>query len=280
MMKWKIVSDSSCDLTAKDISDDSVEFATVPLKIIVGDSEYVDDENIDVDAMLSSMEGFKGASSSACPSPGDFAQQFRSADFSIAVTMTGKLSGTFNSARCAKEMVMGESDGKKIHVIDTHATAGVMVLVIRKLKELIARGLDFEQVVCEIEKYNDSLRLLCSLSSYDNLIKSGRMPKVVGVLAATLNIRAVTVNTREGELKMVSKPRGELNAIRSMVSLMAKYKDVNGASVVISHCNNPEAAETLKKMIEETYDVNDVTVLKTRGLTSFYAADKGLILCF
>lgn len=65
-----------------------------------------------------------------------------------------------------------------------------------------------------------------------------------------------------------------------MVSLMAKYKDVNGASVVISHCNNPEAAETLKKMIEETYDVNDVTVLKTRGLTSFYAADKGLILCF
>lgn len=109
MMKWKIVSDSSYDLTAKDMSDDSVEFATVPLKIIVGYSEYVDDENIDVEAMLSSMEGFNGASSSACPSPGDFAQQFRSVDFSIAVTITCKLSGTFNSARCAKELVMGES---------------------------------------------------------------------------------------------------------------------------------------------------------------------------
>jgi len=279
-MTWSIIADSSCDLPKDAFHSSDVYFAKVPLKIRVGNTEYVDDETLNVNMMLGHMKTYSGPSSSACPAPEEWADEFRKSDCTIAVAMTSALSGTYSSAVCAKTMVLEEYPEKKIYVIDSHTTAGGLVLIIRKAAELISAGLDFDTVVEQTEAYTNSLFLLFSCGSYNNLVKNGRMSLVAGILATTLGIRAVASNTPEGEIKILQKPRGEERAILRMVELMGKMKDMAGQPVVISHCNNLKGAQRLKELIAHACHTTKITILQTRGLTSFYTESGGFLVGF
>lgn len=279
-MTWSILSDSSCDLPLNAFQDQNLHFGKVPLKIRVGGTEYIDDEELDTNRMLAQMKNYSGPSSSACPSPEEWAHEFRKSDCTIAVTMTSALSGTYNSALVAKGMVLEEYPDKKIHVIDSRSTAGDLVLILRKAAELIASGADFETVSKQTEAYSKSLVLLFALGSYDNLIKTGRMSRVAGVLATTLGIRAVASNTPEGEIQVLQKPRGEERAIQRVVEIMVGMKNLAGQPVVISHCNNLKGAQRLKELISHTCFTTKITILQTRGLTSFYTENGGFLVGF
>lgn len=279
-MTWSILADSSCDLPSSAFKGSKLHFATIPLKIIVGSTEYVDNDELNVNTMLAQMKNYSGPSSSACPAPEEWAPEFRKSDYTIVVTMTSALSGTYNSAVVAKNIVLEEYPEKKIHVIDSHTTAGGMVLILRKAEELILAGEDFDTVAKQTEAYSKNLFLLFALGSYGNLIKSGRMSRVAGILATTLGIRAVASNTPEGEIKILVKPRGEERAIAQMVEIMGKLKDMIGQPVVISHCNNLKGAQRLKELISHVYLTTKITILQTTGLTSFYTESGGLLIGF
>ncbi len=279
-MTWSIVADSSCDLPSDALQGSDVSFAKVPLKIIVGNTQYVDDDSLNVNIMLGQMKTYSGPSSSACPAPGEWASEFRKSDCTIAVAMTGALSGTYNSAVVAKNMVLEEDPDKKIHVIDSHTTSGGMALIISKAAELIRSGLDFAAVTEQIEAYVGSLFLVFSLSSYGNLIKTGRMSAMAGKLAATLGIRAIASNTPQGEIKILQKPRGEERAIQLMVEIMSRMKNLEGKPVVITHCNNLKGAQRLRELITHICFTKKITILPTRGLCSFYTENGGLLIGF
>nr|WP_319489665.1 DegV family protein [uncultured Caproiciproducens sp.] len=279
-MTWSILADSSCDLPANAFQGSNLHFATVPLKLIVGNTEYVDNDSLNVNTMLAQMKNYKGPSSSACPSPEEWAREFRKSDCTIVVTMTSALSGTYNSALVAKDMVLEEYPEKRIHVIDSHSTAGGLVLILRKAEELISDGQDFDAVAKQTESYSRGLFLLFALGSYDNLIKAGRMSRVAGILATSLGIRAVASNTPQGEIKVLQKPRGEERAILQIVEIMNKLKNMAGQPVVISHCNNPKGAQRLKELIAHVCLTTKITILQTRGLTSYYTENGGFLVGF
>ena len=127
-MTWNIVSDSSCDLRTASFHSSCVRFETVPLRIQVGGREFVDDDALSVPALLSAMAVEKAASSSACPSPADFAGAFERGDRTVCFTLSSQLSGTYHAACIAREMVLEEHPEKQICVIDSRAAAGAMVL--------------------------------------------------------------------------------------------------------------------------------------------------------
>ena len=105
-MIWNIVSDSSCDLRTSAFHSDRVLFHSVPLRIQVGDQEFVDNDDLSVPEMLRAMAAEKSASSSACPSPADFAKAFEAGDCTVCFTISSNLSGTYNSAIMARDMVL------------------------------------------------------------------------------------------------------------------------------------------------------------------------------
>lgn len=279
-MTWRIIADSSCDLQEGMLCVENVSFGIVPLKIRAGENEFIDDETLNVAAMMEALEAYQGPSSSACPSPDEWAEQFRMADCSIAIAMTSALSGTYNSAVVAKEMILEEFPDKKIHVIDTKSTGGHMVLLAKKVNQLIGMGLSFEEVCQQAEEYNDSIHLLFALASFDNLVKNGRMNKVLGLLASKLNMRAVGMASEKGELALLHKTRGEARCITLLLEELKNRKDLTGKPVVISHCQNPVGAKLLKLKIEEQWPGVEVTILKTHGLTSYYAQHQGLLIGF
>lgn len=280
MEKWRLVADSSCDLDPRDFDGIEPGFATVPLKILVGDTEFVDLPSTDPLRMLEAMRHNRGPSSSSCPAPEAFAEQFRRAKNCIAVTISSGLSGTYNSAIQAMRMVLDEDPDHHIHIVDSRATAGVMVLLLRQLRQLIAQDLSFESIVEQIEHYRNGLRILFSLASFENLIRNGRMTRMTGLLATALSIRPVAINSLQGQIQMLEKPRGEKRAIERMVALMGEIKDLTGKTAIITHVDNLPAAQAMRAAIEKAYAVSEVVILRSSCLTSYYADDKGLMLSF
>ena len=279
-MTWNIVSDSSCDLRMAAFESDRVRFETVPLRIQVGEREFLDNDDLVVPDLLDAMSQEKSASSTACPSPAAFARAFEAGDCTVCFTISSNLSGTYNSAVMGREMVLEEHPEKKVCIIDSKATAGAMVLLIRKAKELMEAGEagDFEGICDQLRLYQAALRTCFTLENFDNLIKNGRMRPLVGTLLHSLGIHVIADATPQGTIHVADKARGEAKTHQAITALMKGSKDCTGAEVVISHCENMAGALKLKQQILEDLPVKSVDVIPCRGLTSFYAMEKGLIV--
>ena len=279
-MIWNIVSDSSCDLRMGDFKSERVRFETVPLRLQVGDREFFDNDALEVPELLAAMAAEKAASSTACPSPAAFAKAFEKGDRTICFTISANLSGTYNAALLGRDMVLEEHPEKQVCVIDSKATAGAMVLLIRRAKELMEADTedDFEGICNQLRVYQAALRTCFTLENFDNLIKNGRMRPLVGTLLHTLGIHVIADATPQGTIHVADKARGEAKTYKAITALMRQSKDCTGAEVVISHCENLAGALKLKQQILEDLPVHSVDILPCRGLTSFYAMEKGLIL--
>ena len=168
-MSYKIVVDSSSNLKNDYLKDQDIGFEVVPLTIRVDDEIFVDNDNIDVDKMLTSMHKSKKKSTSACPSPYDFLKTFEGYDNIFIITISSKLSGCYNSAINAGQQAQNE--GKNVYVIDSKATAGSMILLVDEVYRLIKENYSFEEIKTKIEEYQKSINLLFVLSKYDNLVK-------------------------------------------------------------------------------------------------------------
>ena len=279
-MIWNIVSDSSCDLRVSDFTSEKVLFETVPLRLQVGAREFIDNDELDTPELLAAMAAEKTASSTACPSPGAFVRAFEKGDKTVCFTISANLSGTYNTAVMGREMVLEEHPEKEICIIDSKATAGAMVLLIRKAKELMEADEtgDFEDICDQLRLYQAALRTCFTLENFDNLIKNGRMRPLVGTLLHSLGIHVIADATPQGTIHVADKARGEAKTYKTITALMKSSKDCTGAEVVISHCENMAGALKLKQQILEDLPVKSVDVLSCRGLTSFYAMEKGLII--
>lgn len=114
-MKMKIVADSSANLLA--LPD--IDFGVVPLHIIVGENDYIDDDKIDLTAMQENLSSYKGKTSTSSPSPHEWENAFGDADVVFCITITSSLSGTYNSAVIAKDIYEHNHTGRKVYVLDS-----------------------------------------------------------------------------------------------------------------------------------------------------------------
>lgn len=271
-MKYKIVSDSSSNLFARD----KVLYATTPLKIISSEKEYVDDAALNVRGMVDDLKTVKGVVRTSCPNTGEWIEAFEGADYVFAITITSNLSGCYNAAMLAKEQYIQEHPEVKIHVIDSYSTGGEMQLMIEKLEDLIEEGKPFEEIAEEVEAYKDTTHLIFSLQSLTNLARNGRVNSAVAAIAGVLGIRIVGAAT-EGVLDPKHKVRGEKKALATIYSDM-KENGYNGGKVRINHCFNIESAEILKEKVLADFPAADIEIIPCSALCSFYAEEGGLII--
>jgi len=276
-MTWKIIADSGCDY--REIADlaNDISFKSVPLTIQVDSEIFVDDANLDIDLMMEKMYATSTASKSACPSPDDYLRSFEGAENIFVVTITGALSGSHNSAQLAKKLFLEERPETNIHVIDSLSAGGEVDLIITKLNELIKEGLSFDQVVEAITRYQENTKLLFVLAKVDNLVKNGRLNKLIGAVVGLLNIRMVGEASETGTLELLQKARGAKKALTAAVDevLKAGYK---GGRIIIAHRNNEKFCQQFTEVIKEKFPAADISFLPTSGLCSFYAEEGGLLL--
>lgn len=284
-MSWAIVADSSCNLRSWKPQAPDTTFVSVPLTIHVGGEEFIDDANLDVAELNRAVAQESQASSSSCPSVGVWAEEFRRADNVVAITISANLSGSYEAANTARTMVLDEfmrdhagiMTGKNIFILNSRATGGKMELIVELLDRYLTTNPSFDDVVTYLEKLDAVSTVVFSLSSFDNLVKNGRMPRLAGSIASKLNIRMLGTASAEGTIKIVGPTRGEKKMYRKTIEVMAS-DGYHGGLVYIDHVDNEKSASELKALIEAQWPQAEVHILPCGGLCSYYAEESGLII--
>lgn len=271
-MNVKIAADSSANLLVYD----GIPYASVPLKIVAGETEFVDDAALNTGDMLTFLEGYSGKSGTACPSVGDWLEAFGDAEYVFTVAITSNLSGCHNAALQAKAVYEEQYPERKVCCLDTLSTGPEMVLIVEKLKELIDSGLSFEEVETQIREYMKKTHLVFMLESVENLAKNGRVSPLIAKAVGFLNIRIVGKASDVGTLQQLHKCRGEKKGLETMLLEMENH-GFTGGKVRINHAHNPSAAEALRKLVESRYPNIEATINPMTGLCCFYA-ERGSVM--
>lgn len=276
-MSWKIVTDSGCDFRSLEDLAPHTQFQNVPLTIQIGSEVFIDDEGIDVDRMMTSMYASQSSASSSCPSPASFLEAYKGAENVIAITITGSLSGSQNSAQLAKNLFLEEHPNINIHVIDSLSAGGEIDLIVLELNRLIKQSLSFDEVVEAITAYQARTKLLFVLAKVDNLVKNGRLSKLVGKVVGLLNIRMVGEASDQGTLQLLQKARGQKKAVQASLDEMVKA-GYQGGRLVIAHANNDKICQQISEKIHAQFPDAEIICQPTSGLCSFYAEDGGILI--
>lgn len=279
----QLIADSCCDCTPK--LQSQMDLKLVPLKITIdGQKTYVDDENIDIKALLLDMKETKRPLVTSAPAPEEYAWLMRQAKASLVVTLSSKLSGSYNSAVAARDMVLEEYPDKKIFVVDSKTASAGELRIALKLHSLIKKGLPFENITKEISAFVAGMKTLFVLDDLTTLIKNGRIPKMKGMLASILMFRPIMGENGEGEIIQIEKVRGSIKALARLVEIIAErtatYAE-KSLCLTLSYCNNLERAIKLKKELADACPaVGKIVLCPTSGLSTSYANSGGLIVAY
>lgn len=277
-MAYKIIGDSCTDITEEMKQGGMVSL--VPLTLTIEGEDFVDDDTFDQKVFIEKMKASEQCPKSACPSPERYMKEFEGQEECYVITLSSRLSGSYNSAVVAREMYLEEHPEAKIEIVDSRsASCGQMLLAV-KLKELKENGLDFAAVKEKITEFRDNMETKFVLESLENLRKNGRLSRVTFAICNVLNIRPVMA-ADDGEIIKIDQVRGHNKALMRMIEHIEKdAKDVTNKILGISHCNNRERAELVKQEILKRLPFKDCIIVNTAGVSTLYANDGGIIVSY
>lgn len=277
-MEQHLIVDSCCELT--DELQHLPYLSAVPLTIAVESQQFVDDETLKIPELLTAMKHSRQCPKSACPAPEQYAERMRGAVWSFVVTLSSKLSGSYNSAINARDTLREENPEKRVHVFDScSASAGELAIAL-KLRECIEEKLDFDSTVERVEQFIREMKTFFILENLDTLIKAGRMSRITGYVASTMSLRPI-MTADHGEIKLFEKARGSVRAFTRLVDIIGeKCTSFADRTLVITHCNNEHQARFIKAEAQKRYDFQSIVVAPTRGISTMYANEGGVVIAF
>lgn len=281
-MSFRIIADSCCDRTERMKDWDNITF--VPLTLNIDDYSIQDDENFDQDDFIRRTLESKNVPKTACPSPEAFASAMDCDEDDIYVlTITDKLSGTYNSALRGKMLFEEEHSGKNVHVFNSLATSGLESLIAEKIKELGDSGADFNTIVSTVEDFivNHTALYFC-LESLDVLNQNGRLYAMAATILKKIKLKLICERTQEGSVKLAGQEFSANRALIKMATIIAnEVKDSNTSEqrIILSHVCCEDKAKLVAEKLESA-GFGSIEIVKASGLNSVYAANGGLIVSF
>ena len=275
---YKILIDS-CGELPQELKEDG-HFSNVALVLEVDGQQIVDDETFDQADFLSRVAKSPNAPKSACPSPDAYMQKMEGdADHIYIVTLSAKLSGSYNSACVARDMYLEEHENARVYVFNSKSASIGETLFGIKIAECEEAGMSFDDTVACVEDYISQQHTFFVLETLETLRKSGRLSNLKAIIASTLNIKPVMGSTDEGEICQLGQSRGMSKALDKMVSCMQEVtKNCEEKVLAISHCNCAERAYLLKAKLERAAKFKKIFIVDTAGVSTMYANDGGVIM--
>lgn len=284
-MGYKIIVDSCGELTYK--MKETGVFETASLSMQVDGDVIVDDDTFDQADFLRRVAASPECPKSSCPSPEKYMELYQGEEKRIyVVTLSSELSGSYNSAELGKKLWFEEHDeesentsAKKIHVFNSKSASVGETLIACKIRECEEEGFSFDEVVEHVERYIEEQHTYFVLENLDTLRKNGRLTGIKSFVASALNIKPVMGSTPEGMICQLGQARGMKKALSKMINHIAKdTTNSKGKMLAVAHCNCPERAREVERMILDRISVKDSFIVDTAGISTMYANDGGIIV--
>jgi DegV family protein with EDD domain len=276
-MSYKIVVDSCCDLPVE--YRKNPKFEVVPLILEIDGNVIVDDDTFDQADYLAKVAASENCAKTACPSPELYMNAYDcDADDVYVVTLSSKLSGSYNSALLGKDLFHEEKGDKNIHIIDSLSACCGETNIALKAMELAESGLSFNEVVTEVEKYRDEMATYFVLDSLDTLRKNGRLTGMKALVATTLNIKPVCIGAK-GEIMQKSQGIGIRKALVKMTEIVAsEIENPEEKRLMITHVNCYERACVVRDLILKKVPFKEALIVDAAGVSTTYAGNGGIVV--
>ena len=261
MSRIIIVTDSTADLTEQEIQDFNIH--VVPLNITIQEEHYLDGETITKEEFKNKMIASSELPMTAQPSIGRFVELYdelgKDGSEIISIHLMNSISGTVNAARQAAEIT--EST---VTVVDSDFTSRSMGIIVREAANAAKEGKSAEEVLEVIESTRQRTKLYLTVLNLDNLIKGGRISRVMGAFSNLLNIK-LFLEVINGKIEIVQKGRG-------LKSLQKKYDEVfeemkacpNGIQEIgIMHAGLNEFNQSQIDTLRELFPEAKLTIVMT-----------------
>ncbi len=248
--KWNIavVTDSTCDLPQELI--DNYQINQVPLNINFGDNHYLDKITIKPQRFYDLLESESTFPTTSQINESSFINLYSQLashyDSIISVHLTGKFSGTCDSAIKAAEKISKEFN-KPISVIDSRTLSGALGLLVLKTAKLVENGIDHNSIVEEISKLRNDSEIFVSVKTLKYMVKGGRVSKQKGAIANLLGVNPIVSMDKEGNSKLMGSAFSQKANINKVIKHIQKISmDKSVDDYIILHAHNEDAAEVYR----------------------------------
>lgn len=274
MQKIALITDSACDLSIDFTKKNNIKI--LPFKIIFSDRDYDDGIDITPEMLYNILP--KEIPTTSLPSVERFTSALEEAisegyTHAIIITISSSISGSYNSARVAAE----NTSGIKTFVFDSMTltmSEGAMVI---ETKNLIDKGKSFEEIVEILPTYRNKIDVFFTIDTLKYLIKGGRIGKVAGTIADTLNLKPIITVGDDGVYHTVCKIRGMKQSISRLSNLLKPYLEASKCKIWILDGNAPDKAKMLYDTIKDFPNIIECTLGGSIGPTLGVHTGPGLV---
>ena len=263
-MTFKILTDSTADLPESWALKNDVQILGLTIQLDGTTYETVGDKKLTSEQLLSKMEAGSQPTTSQI-NVGQFEDIFRGyAEIGMPVlyiAFASVLSGTYQSAVMARDMVLADFPEAVIQIIDTKAASMGEGILVMKAVEAKAAGQSLEQVVALIKSLVPKVKTYFLVDDLNHLMRGGRISKTAALMGSLVNIKPVIAVKGDGRLDSVAKVRGKKKAQTEVVRMT--LEDIADPRVVIAYAgaDSQEVAQVLKNQLLASEQVNEVLIL-------------------
>jgi DegV family protein with EDD domain len=257
-MAVTIFADAVSNLFPSIIKEKKLNVKVLKVHLRIEDDQYdLYDEDFDLskfnEIYYSAIKENKNIATSLI-SPGEyeaaFKEEINKGNKVICFTMASGISGTYQSACLARDMINEEYKEKKVEIIDS-MTAGLGEgLQVIRADALVKEGKSFEEIVEDAEKFKHFVRSDFTVDQIKYLIKTGRASKALAKFVSLLNIKILLKRSDECKIAFAGTSFGRMNSIKQLSKVvLSKINKSKKQIVYITHCNILSDANKLKDLL-------------------------------
>lgn len=255
-----IVTDSTSDLDPTIAAEQRITL--VPAHVRFGDIDYKDGVDITGEKFYDMLAEAKDLPQTSQPSVGEFAEVYQRLapdhEHIVSLHISGKLSGTMQSALTASQQ-MEEESSCKIHVVDTQSASLGVAYMAREAARLAAEGVEPDRIVNHIKYVSDLMHVAFTPETLEYLRRGGRLGAASHLLGSLLRIKPVLV-LKDGAIEVLDKVRTRSRVVERMVQYVESAAGADGTltHLGVMHANAPEFAQELQEAILDRVSTENV----------------------
>lgn len=283
-MSIKIYTDSACDLPLEYVQENSIGFVCLTVNI---KGEFLED---DFGQTVNNKEFYKLVRSGELTSTAQvnvftfeeaFTKEMEEGNEVIYISLSSELSGTYNSARIARENVLEKYPNGRIEVIDSKGVTLGQGLLVYYANELKNRGKSMDEILKWVLDNRNKVQYAVVLDDLDHLKRGGRISAATATIGGILGIKPTLKITKEGKVIPGAKVKGRKKAINYLLNeLEEKSVNLEEQMIYVAHADCKEDAEKVREKIIENFKVKEVLVHNIGPVIGTHAGPDALAIIF
>lgn len=274
----KIITDSTSDISLQLAKEMNIEI--VPLIVRVDGNEYKDRVELSPEDFYKQLEEKDLTPSTSQPSPQDFLKVYEKAkeagDEILVITLSSEVSGTYQSAMIAKELL----EYNKIQVINSASATFGLRIIIEKALQLRDEGKTLEEIVAFLEDYKQKVHIFALVDTLEYFYKGGRLSKTSATVGTLLKFKPV-VGIKDGKLELFANCRGTRKSISKIIELIHETGDIDlQEPVCIGYTGNSEGLDKFENLLKEEFHFENVIHGIVGPVIGSHAGPGGRIIAF